>query len=108
MLPGDDRTVKIKLAASKIVLEKKQIRILEKVQFETNSARILPQSNEILDAVAATLKGHSEFTLLEIAGHADERASDEHNLKLTKARAASVMDALRSRGIAASRLISRT
>ena len=45
--------------------------------------------------------------MLEIAGHADERASDEHNLKLTKARAASVMDALRSRGIAASRLISQ-
>ncbi|HEV8547482.1 MAG TPA: OmpA family protein, partial [Polyangiaceae bacterium] len=66
-----------------------------------------PQSNEILDAVAATLKGHSEFTLLEIAGHADERASDQHNLQLTKARAASVMDALRMRGISSSRLISQ-
>ncbi|HWP05727.1 MAG TPA: OmpA family protein, partial [Polyangiaceae bacterium] len=91
----------------KVIIEGNEILILEKVQFETNSARILPQSNEILDAVAATLKGHSEFTLVEIAGHADERASDEHNLKLTKARAASVMDALRSRGIAASRLISQ-
>jgi outer membrane protein OmpA-like peptidoglycan-associated protein len=91
----------------KVIIEGNEILILEKVQFETNSARILPQSNEILDAVAATLKGHPEFTVVEIAGHADERASDEHNLKLTKARAASVMDALRSRGVAASRLVSQ-
>jgi OmpA-OmpF porin, OOP family len=91
----------------KVIIEGNEILILEKVQFETDSARILPQSHEILDAVAATLKGHPEFTLLEVEGHADERASDQHNLQLTKARAASVMDALRSRGIASSRLISQ-
>jgi outer membrane protein OmpA-like peptidoglycan-associated protein len=77
------------------------------VQFETNSARILPQSKDILDAVAATLKGHDEFLVVEVAGHADERASDEHNLKLTKARAASVVDALRQRGIGTNRLVSQ-
>ena len=81
--------------------------ILEKVQFETNSARILPQSNEILDAVAATLKGHDEFLVVEVAGHADERAGDDHNLRLTKARAASVVEALRSRGISTNRLVSQ-
>jgi outer membrane protein OmpA-like peptidoglycan-associated protein len=91
----------------KVIIEGNEILILEKVQFETDSARILPASNDILNAVAATLKGHPEFLVVEIAGHADERASDEHNLKLTKARAASVMDALRTRGIAASRLISQ-
>jgi outer membrane protein OmpA-like peptidoglycan-associated protein len=91
----------------KVIVEGNEILILEKVQFETDSARILPASNEILDAVAATLKGHPEFTVLEIAGHADERSNDEHNLKLTKARAASVMDALRGRGISSSRLVSQ-
>ena len=91
----------------KVIIEGSEIVILEKVQFETNSARILPQSNEILDAVAATLKGHPEFLVVEIAGHADERASDEHNLRLTKARAASVMEALRTRGISVNRLVSQ-
>jgi outer membrane protein OmpA-like peptidoglycan-associated protein len=91
----------------KVIIEGNEILILEKVQFETNSARILPQSKEILDAVAATLKGHDEFLVIEVAGHADERASDEHNLKLTKARAASVVDALRQRGISTSRLVSQ-
>jgi len=91
----------------KVIVEGNEIVILEKVQFETNSAKILPQSNELLDAVAATLKGHPEFLVVEVAGHADERASDEHNLRLTKARAASVVEALRLRGTATSRLVSQ-
>jgi OOP family OmpA-OmpF porin len=91
----------------KVIIEGSEILILEKVQFETNSAKILPQSNEILEAVAATLKGHPEFEVIEVGGHADERASDEHNLRLTKARAASVMQALQKRGVAADRLLSQ-
>jgi OOP family OmpA-OmpF porin len=91
----------------KVIVEGNEIVILEKVQFETNSAKILPQSFELLDAVAATLKGHPEFLVVEVAGHADERASDEHNLRLTKARAASVMEALRTRGISTGRMVSQ-
>jgi outer membrane protein OmpA-like peptidoglycan-associated protein len=91
----------------KVVIEGNDIIIFEKVQFETNSAKILPASNEILNAVSAVLKGHPEFQVVEVGGHADERGSDDHNLKLTKARAASVMDALRSRGIATNRLLSQ-
>jgi outer membrane protein OmpA-like peptidoglycan-associated protein len=91
----------------KVVIEGNDIIIFEKVQFETNSAKILPASKEILDAVAAVLKGHPEFQQIEVGGHADERGADDHNLRLTKARAASVMDALRSRGIANNRLLSQ-
>jgi outer membrane protein OmpA-like peptidoglycan-associated protein len=91
----------------KVIIEGNEILILEKVQFETNSARILPQSKDILDAVAATLTGHDEFLIIEVAGHADERAGDDYNLRLTKARAASVVDALRSRGISTGRLVSQ-
>jgi outer membrane protein OmpA-like peptidoglycan-associated protein len=91
----------------KVIIEGSDIIILEKVQFETNSAKIRPESNSILDAVASTLKGHPEFQVVEIAGHADERASDAHNLKLTKDRAASVVDALVTRGVSRKRLISQ-
>jgi len=91
----------------KVVIEGNDIIIFEKVQFETNSAKILPASNDILNAVAAVLKGHPEFQVIEVGGHADERGSDQHNLMLTRARAASVMDALRQRGIASSRLLSQ-
>ena len=75
--------------------------------FATNSAEILPASNEILDAVAETLKVHPEFVVIEVAGHADERGSFAHNNRLTQERAAAVVDALRARGIAPERLISQ-
>src|SRR6478736_3381229 len=91
----------------KVIIEGNDIVILEKVQFETGSAKILPQSNGILDAVAATLKGHPEFTVLEVAGHADERNTDAYNLNLTRLRAAAVMDALKSRGVQSNRLVSQ-
>jgi outer membrane protein OmpA-like peptidoglycan-associated protein len=91
----------------KVIIEGSDIIILEKVMFETNSAKILPESNGILDAVAATLKGHPEFHVIEIAGHADERSSDDYNLKLTRDRAASVLDALISRGVTKARMVSQ-
>ena len=75
-------------------IDKDNILILKKIQFKTASAEILPASNEILDAVATTLNHHPEFTLVEVAGHADERATDEYNLKLTQDRVNSVMAAL--------------
>ncbi len=91
----------------KVIIEGSDIVILDKVQFETNSAKILPASNEILDAVAATMKGHPEFLVMEVAGHADERSTDEHNLSLTKQRAQAVMEAMQKRGVPAKRLVSQ-
>jgi outer membrane protein OmpA-like peptidoglycan-associated protein len=90
-----------------VVVQGSDIVILQKVQFETDSATIKPESDPVLDAVAETLKAHPEFEVVEVAGHADERGSDAHNLALTKARAASVARALERRGIAPSRLVSQ-
>jgi len=82
-----------------VIIDDKNIVILKKIKFKTASAEILPESNEILDAVATTVIHHPEFTLIEIAGHADERASDEYNLKLTQDRVNSVMSALIARRV---------
>jgi OOP family OmpA-OmpF porin len=90
-----------------VIIQDNSIIILEKIKFRTASAEILPESNKILDAVATTLQHHPEFTLLEVAGHADERASDEYNLRLTQDRVNSVMRALISRAIDRSRLRSK-
>ena len=88
----------------KVVVQDNNILILEKVQFETGSAAILPASNSLLDAVAATLKGHPEFDLIEVQGHADERGSTDLNLRLTRDRANSVVDALVQRSVDKTRL----
>ncbi|MGB5349156.1 MAG: OmpA family protein [Polyangiales bacterium] len=87
-----------------VILEDTQITILEKVYFETDSAIIKPRSFPLLDAVAATLNASPQITLVEIQGHADERGGDGYNIKLTRARAASVMTALIERGVLKERL----
>jgi outer membrane protein OmpA-like peptidoglycan-associated protein len=90
-----------------VIIQDNSIVILDKIQFAYDSAEILPASNPILDAVGTTLAHHPEFTLLEVAGHADERGADQYNLKLTQARVNSVVRALVSRGIDHSRLRSK-
>jgi OOP family OmpA-OmpF porin len=88
----------------KVIIEGNTLVILEKIQFDYNSAKIKNESMPIIDQVAATLKAHPEFTLLEVQGHADERGDDAYNLKLTQDRVNSVMTALTQKGVEKSRL----
>ncbi len=87
-----------------VIIEDNQLIILEKIYFATDSAQILRRSYPIIDAVAATLEGNPQITLIEVQGHADERGGDDYNLRLTRDRAASVVEALAQRGVARNRL----
>ncbi|HEU4410315.1 MAG TPA: OmpA family protein [Polyangiaceae bacterium] len=88
----------------RVDVQENSISLNEKVQFETNSARILPASDPLLNDVASVLKEHPEFTLVEVQGHADERGSSPHNLRLTRDRSRSVLEALAARGVDRRRL----
>ncbi len=90
-----------------VMIEGNNIIILHKIKFKTASAEILPESNTILDAVSTTIIHHPEFTLMEIAGHADERADPLYNLRLTQDRVNSVMAALVQRGVERGKLRSK-
>ena len=57
----------------------------------------------ILDRVASLLRGNTSINLT-IEGHADERGSDEYNLKLSQRRADTVRAYLMAAGVAAERL----
>jgi OmpA-OmpF porin, OOP family len=83
----------------KVLIEDNQILILEKIYFETDSAEIQQRSYPIIDAVAATLIGNPQIRMIEIQGHADERSSDDYNIRLTKDRAAAVLEAIVQRGV---------
>lgn len=87
-----------------VVIEENELIILKKIYFATDSAEILPKSYPIVDAVAATLVGNPQITLIEIQGHADERGGDGYNIRLTTDRAASVRQALIQRGVDSVRL----
>jgi OmpA-OmpF porin, OOP family len=84
-----------------------QIKILERVEFENNSAKLRPESDRILNAVLAVMNEHPEFTKLGVEGHTDNRGGANHNLDLSRRRAASVMKWLTQHGVDAARLTSK-
>jgi OmpA-OmpF porin, OOP family len=88
-------------------VEQGQIKILERVEFENNSAKLRPESDRILNAVLAVMKEHPEFTKLGVEGHTDNRGAAGHNLDLSRRRAASVMKWLVDHGVTATRLSSK-
>jgi OOP family OmpA-OmpF porin len=88
----------------RVILHKGNLEILDKIYFETDKAIIKPISFPILDAVAATMKGNPQILLIEVQGHADERGSDDHNMRLTEDRAASVKQYLIEHGVEGDRL----
>ncbi len=90
-----------------VIIQDNNLIILQKIKFKTGSAEILPESNPILDAVATTIIHHPEFALMEVAGHADERADDGYNLRLTQDRVNAVMASLVNRGVDRGRLRSK-
>lgn len=102
---GDDRTVEITLAPTKLKLEANRIVILEKVQFETAKATIRPVSFELLDEVADIIKRNPGAGRVEVQGHTDSRGSDSYNLDLSQRRAEAVRQYLTDKGVDKKRLI---
>ena len=80
------------------------ITITQMVEFETDSAVIVESSEAVLGAVASIVETNPQLTRIRIEGHTDDRSSDEHNLELSRSRAASVRAWLVARGVAAERL----
>jgi OOP family OmpA-OmpF porin len=73
------------------------------VNFENNSARLLPESLTVLDVVAADLKRYPRLKV-EVQGHTDSVGSDVYNQKLSQSRAESVRERLVSQGVDAAQL----
>jgi outer membrane protein OmpA-like peptidoglycan-associated protein len=90
---------------SLVVVEREQIRILEKVLFETGKAVIRPASFALLDQVAQTILDHPDVGRVEVAGHTDDRGSDGFNLDLSQRRADAVRAYLIRYGVAEERLL---
>lgn len=89
------------------VRRSEKIEISDKVQFETASAVIRPESYGVLDEVAQVLEDNPDITKVRIEGHTDSRGGDDYNQKLSQRRAASVRRYLIGKGIAGSRLTAR-
>lgn len=78
--------------------------VLDGILFDTDQATIRAESAPALETIAQYLKAHPSLAVY-IVGHTDGTGGFEHNMELSRARAAAVAAALaRSHGIEARRL----
>ena len=75
----------------------------QRIHFALDRADLDAEARAALEAKAEILQASTNLTL-RIAGHADERGSDEYNLALSKRRSAEAKKFLVSRGVDPSRL----
>lgn len=80
-----------------------KLQIKEQIHFETAKASIAPASYAVLDSIAEKLKGDSSANV-RVECHTDSMGASAIGLKLTEARAQSVVQYLVKKGIAAGRL----
>lgn len=80
--------------------------VLEGVNFETNSDRLLAGATAVLDDVVRTLKRYPEIRF-EVAGHTDSDGTAEYNQGLSARRAQTVHDYLAANGIDVNRMTVR-
>ena len=75
----------------------------DRLEFETDSAKLKASSQEQLANFASILKAYPQVNL-KIGGYTDNTGNAAHNLKLSQDRAASTLNELVSLGVAKSRL----
>lgn len=80
--------------------------LFNNIYFEFDKSDIRPESQEVLDKLAAILIANSDRNYL-ITGHTDARGSAQYNIGLSRRRAASVIEALEERGVPTGILKSR-
>jgi OOP family OmpA-OmpF porin len=76
------------------------------VNFESNSARLLPGAERVMNDAAETLRRNPTITV-EVAGHTDSDGAADYNESLSDRRARAVRDYLAARGVAMNRMTVR-
>jgi OOP family OmpA-OmpF porin len=72
---------------------------LKGVHFKYDSAELTSEAQTILDNVAESFIAYPQDKDIEVQGHTSSEGSDNYNLRLSKARAHSVVDYLKARGV---------
>ncbi len=72
--------------------------IVRGITFQSNSARLRPQSTPVLEKVLTAMLEHPTLGL-KVEGHTDSQGDPDYNLKLSDLRAAAIRSWLHKRGI---------
>ena len=85
-------------APKRVEVRGNKVEINETIQFENGKAIIKPESDSLIDEIAAAIKT-LEGRKVRVEGHASSDGDKVQNQKLSEARAKSVAEALTKRGI---------
>jgi outer membrane protein OmpA-like peptidoglycan-associated protein len=108
---GEDARPTVQVAkrpkVANVHVEGKEIRITKQIHFETDSSKILGDSNSLMEEIADVLQSHQGIKKVEIQGHTDNRGTAEHNMQLSDARANAVKSWLVGAGVDPNRLLAK-
>jgi outer membrane protein OmpA-like peptidoglycan-associated protein len=90
-----------------VKVEGKEIKLTRQIHFETDSAKILGDSNSLMEEISDILQRNPGIKKVEIQGHTDNTGTRDHNLQLSDARATSVKKWLVEAGVDANRLVAK-
>ena len=78
--------------------------VIPNIYYDYDKATLRPESKVVLDSILVFFNDNKDL-IIEIGSHTDSRGSDAYNIKLSQARAQSVVDYLIEKGIVKDRLI---
>jgi outer membrane protein OmpA-like peptidoglycan-associated protein len=94
-------------AAGPVHMEGDRILLDDVIHFDLDSPRVRSVSWPLVKKVAEFIAANPSVLEIDIAGHADERGTEEHNLVLSRDRALAVQSLLQRFGVAPSRMTVR-
>jgi OmpA-OmpF porin, OOP family len=77
--------------------------VVQNVYYDFNKSQLKPESYPALDEIVRMMETYPDM-VIELSAHTDSKGSDKYNQRLSEARARTVVEYLRSKGIAENRL----
>jgi len=94
-------------AQSAVKVQGNEIKLSRQIHFESDSAKILGDSNTLIEEIADVIRQNPKISKLEIQGHTDNTGTRERNATLSEQRAQAVRSALVTAGVEAGRLTAK-
>jgi outer membrane protein OmpA-like peptidoglycan-associated protein len=91
----------------RVEVRNNKIEIHEKIQFDYDKATIKPESFDLMNEIVSVVEKNPQIKKIRVEGYASSEGSASHNMKLSAARASSVMKYMVDHGVSKDELSSK-